>query len=136
MSKRKLGYELNEVTCTKCDKSWTVTDSWATAVFFGPNDGDLWCGSCDGAWQCLNYTPPTSKEEPPREQLINETEAKQAEISNRHKKCAELSAELEQAHAALRELNVKGGLIETLWTNSVGKQVRIKCNNRMRKEGE
>jgi len=96
MSKRKLGYELNEVTCTKCDKSWTVTDSWATAVFFGPKDGDLWCGSCNG----LHVG-----RQPTREQLINETEAKQAEISNLHKKCAELSTELEQAHALLRELH-------------------------------
>ncbi|MAH50332.1 hypothetical protein CMI37_31210 [Candidatus Pacearchaeota archaeon] len=36
----------SEVTCTNCHKRWRVTDSWATAVFFGSKDGDQWCGAC------------------------------------------------------------------------------------------
>ena len=35
-----------EVTCTNCHKRWRVTDSWATAVFFGAKDGDQLCGAC------------------------------------------------------------------------------------------
>jgi len=36
----------SEVACTNCHKRWRVTDSWATAVFFGAKDGDQLCGAC------------------------------------------------------------------------------------------
>ena len=41
-----------EVTCTNCNKTWTVhalSDDWSEATYFGLKPGDLWCAECNRA---------------------------------------------------------------------------------------
>ena len=41
-----------EVTCTSCNKTWTVhalSDDWSEATYFGLKPGDLWCAECNRA---------------------------------------------------------------------------------------